>query len=185
MKITLAEGHVYRDETGAEWPGVTGTLKSAGLIDARWFDEYSRTRGEYVHLACAMDDRGELDEASLDPVIRPYVEAWRAFRRESGCVMVAVEELVYNPILRYAGTLDWRGRLNGRHAIIDRKTGPCQPWTGLQLAAYAAPFNEPHDRYGIQLKDDGRYKLTKYDDINDLAVFRSALILRNWKVNNP
>ena len=60
---------------GRELPGVTTALKDVGLIDDRWFDEWSATKGKFVHQACAMVDDGTQEEDALDPAIKGYVEA--------------------------------------------------------------------------------------------------------------
>jgi hypothetical protein len=183
--ITLCEGHVYRDEDGVEYPGVTSILKSAGIIDEAWFNEYSRLRGEYAHLACAMYDRGTLDESSLDEAIAPYVAAWRRFRAESGYVPTATEQVVANKTHRFAGTLDSAGTLNDRLAIIDRKTGACPKWGGLQLAGYALALpGALRLRRVCELHNDGTYRLVPFDDPNDTFAFLAALNIHNWKANH-
>jgi hypothetical protein len=39
------EGHLY----GGGLESVTGILKDEGFIDTRFYDDFSRQRGEYVH----------------------------------------------------------------------------------------------------------------------------------------
>lgn len=181
--ITLDENHVYHDESGPV-PGVTGILKEAGLIDDRWFDEYSRERGTLVHRATAMWDAGTLDVEALDPVLAPYVRAWSQFKMDSGFTSDLIEHIVYNPIHRYAGTLDRRGYLDSQATIVDIKTGVAQPWAALQTAAYAGTFDIPHKRATVELCPDCTYKLTMHTDRNDIRVFLSALAVTNWKANN-
>jgi len=45
----------------------------------------------------------------------------------------------------------------------------------------APPFK--YDRAVLQLRRDGSYKFTAYSDRADLDVFRAALAVTAWKVN--
>ena len=181
--LTLDKDHVYRDGNGAIIPGVTSILKAAGLIDATWFNDYARDRGTLVHEACALYDRDDLDEQSLDPELEPYVRAWIKFRADSGFAPELVEHIVSNPLRGYAGKLDVTGVMNGHKYVIDRKSGAVQAWAGIQLAAYEACLPCPHKRAAIELDSDGKYRLIEYTDRNDFNVFLSALALTNWKHN--
>ena len=103
---------------------------------SRWWTAEDALRGRYVATATALCDQGRLDEAELDPVLTPYLKAWKAFLRDSKAEVLAVEEVVGDGHWGYAGTLDRRVRLNGVDCIIDIKTGDHQAWHALQLAAY-------------------------------------------------
>ena len=183
--ITLDSNHVYHDESGAEVPGVTSILRAAGLIDSRFFNEYSCNRGSLVHQACAMYDRDDLDINALDLVLAPYVSGWIKFRKESGFIPTLIESIVFNGQYFYAGTLDRTGTMNGQAWILDIKSGAAQPWTAAQLAAYSACLGSNGRKRGaVELRDDGTYKLTEYKDRNDWQIFLSALAIVNWKRNN-
>lgn len=155
----ITEGHIYTDATidgvGVRFESVTTILKEEGLIDARWFDDWSRDRGSMVHLATAYDDRGELDEESLDPVIAPYLEAWRKFRKESGFGPEKIEVPMQSTAYRYAGTPDRIGELPGRIS-----------------------------RAAVELHDDGGYRLIPFKDRQDVNIWLSVLAVHNWKKNN-
>ena len=182
--ITLdKETHTYRNEKGVILPSVTQILKAEGFIDDAWFTEYARTRGEMVHLATKMYDDGTLDESALDPVIVPYLEGYKRFLKESGFEVHFAEETVYSPSCQFAGTLDRRGLLNGRKTLIDIKTGTVLPWVALQTTAYDSCLLDRHDRFGLQLTDDGKHKLIPFKDRYDVEVFLSAFACFNWKKN--
>ena len=152
----IREGHLYQAEDGTPLESVTAILKAEGFIDTRFFDDFSRDRGSMVHLATAYDDDGELDEESLDPVIIPYVEAWRRFKRESGFVVSASEVPMMSNLYKYAGTPDVMGSF---------------PRGAMKRAA-------------VELHDDGTYKLIPYTDRQDVAIWLSVLAVHNWKQNN-
>ena len=136
---------------------VTGILKDEGFIDTRFFDDYSRDRGSLVHLATHYDDEGELDDDSLDPVIVPYVEAWRKFKRESGFVVEESEIPMYSATYRYAGIFDTRGVFPGKPIL---------------------------KRAAVELHNDGTYRMIPYKDRQDIQIWLSALACHTWKKNN-
>ncbi len=144
------EGHKY----GNGLEPVTTILKAEGIIDTRFYDDWSRDRGSMVHLATAYDDRNELDEENLDPVIRPYLEAWRKFRKESGFVPEKIEVPGMSTVYCYAGTPDRIGELPGK----------------IKRAA-------------VELHDDGTYKLVPFTDRQDMNIWLSVLAVHNWKRN--
>ena len=184
MKLTLSDAHVYTDETGKVWPNVTSILKDAGIVDTRFFDTYSRDRGKAVHLATALYDRGDLDEDSVDPIVRPYLDAWIRFRAESGFVPEMIERIVWNENFLYAGTLDRTGTITGRQVLLDIKSGAAQPYTALQTVAYAECLDGNYQRYAIELHDNGKYKPVAYNDRQDRQVWYAYLMTRNWEFNN-
>jgi hypothetical protein len=149
------DGHVYTLD-GARLPSVTGILQDEGFIDNRFFDNYSRDRGTYVHLATHLDDSGDLDEATVDPFIMPYLEAWRRFKKESGFVVEQSEISLASRAYSYAGTIDRIGRF---------------PAGGIARAA-------------VELHNDGTYKLYPFTDRNDKHIWLSAVAVHRWKQNN-
>lgn len=146
------EGHLY----GGGLESVTQILTAEGFIDTRFFDEYSRTRGSYVHKARHLDDIGELDESTIDPEIAPYLEAWRRFKLESGFVVEQSEVPMMSSTYKYAGTPDVIGHF---------------PTGTLKRAA-------------VELHDDGTYKLYPFTDRQDGSLWLSVLAVHNWRKNH-
>lgn len=181
--------HVYKVD-GRQVPNVTSVLDAAGLNEFGFVGPevltFARSRGQAVHAATALDDLGELDEASVDPHAAPYLTAWRRFRRETGFVPTAIEQRVYHVGHRYAGTLDREGVFPQfkSDALLDIKTGAPSATTGPQTAAYLAARGGRRARYAVYLQPDGRYHLHLHKDPNDLAVFLAALTIFNWRNNH-
>jgi len=177
--------HIYRID-GVAVPSVTQILAAEGFINGDWFTEYARDRGSYVHQAIHLYEHDDLDEDGLDPVIRPYLDAWKAFRSDSGFVVSSSEKEMYSEQYRFAGTADIFGTFGDcSPSIIDFKTGAVAPWVGLQLAAYEIlEGTRGRKRFALQLKDDGSYKLTEFKDRTDRGIFLAALSIHNWKRNN-
>jgi hypothetical protein len=173
--------HVYRLD-GRVIPSVTGILRDEQFIDATWFTEYSRDRGTKVHQAIEFYDVGDLDEETLDPVLRPYLAAWQRFKEEAHVTIEASEVRLASEVYGFAGTIDKVAAIGNVKAILDIKSGQVQPWTGLQLAAYHILLNEPaRKRYAVQLNNDGSYRLHEFKDRSDRAVFLAALTVHQWK----
>jgi hypothetical protein len=166
----------------SELPSVTQILGDLNFIDSSYFTEESRRRGEYVHSATEFDDRGSLDDASVDSTILSYLSAWRRFKRENSVKIYEIEKIVGSPIYRYAGTLDRIVELNGFKAILDIKSGAVGKATGLQTAGYEIGYNSDQSlkRFAVQLKNDGSYKLHPFTDRDDRKIFLSAVSVWHW-----
>ncbi len=176
---------VEKDHTywlnGNRVPNVTTILGNVGLVDDEWFTEESCERGNYIHAASIFVDDDDLDWKIVPDDYFNYLLAYKKFLKEVKPEWEASEEIVFNATYNYVGTLDRRGPVFGRKAIVDLKSGGKLPWHRLQVAAYAACFDEPHDRYSLYLRRNGSYKLEQYKDRNDIKIFRGSLALSNWK----
>ncbi len=162
-------------------PSVTQILRAAGLIDDQWFTDESCIRGSYVAKATHYYDQGDLAVETVDPIIKPYLDAWIRFREESKIEVLASEERVYHSIYRYAGTLDRRARWRGKEMIIDIKTGAESDWHELQTAGYAMTFNRSIATGAVYLKNDGAYRFVQHDLVRPRDVFLAAIIISNWR----
>jgi len=167
---------------------VTQVLRAAGLVEATWWTEASRTRGTAVHQAtAALDREGRLMD--LPPNLEPYIAAYAAFRAAARPVWHGVEEARGDLALGYAGTIDRWGTVNGEPVVVDLKTGTIPPWTSLQLVAYARldlglPRVARRRRLVVQLLPTGRYSVREYPLVNfgrDERVFLAALAVAQWK----
>lgn len=181
MELTFEpEKHEYKLD-GVSVPSVTQILVKSGIVDTIWYTENGCARGDAVHKAIHYHDQDDLEWDSLDEIVKPYVEAWIKFRTDVHFEIIKSEESVYDPIYRYAGTYDKIGFLGPKNIILDIKTGAPHQANALQLAAYAATFTNPLERYALHLKPDGTYKLIHYTDRSDIKTFLAALAVVNWK----
>jgi len=171
--------------------GVSDAIQTAGLKDfsriAPDVLEHARQRGTAVHTACHFLDEGDLDWATVSTEIEPYVRAWERFKKETGVELLEIEKPRHHTMLGFAGTPDRVVKLGGGPAIIDLKSYKPDAVTGVQLAAYSylvygsqTAFAAPK-RWGLWLKDDGKYQLTEYIDRGDEAVFLSCLTIAKFK----
>jgi hypothetical protein len=169
-----------------ELPRVTEILKSAGLIDVTWLTDEGRERGSFVHLACQYLDEGTLDEETVDPAIRGYLEAYKAWRQQwpiPGWTWIECGH--QDPMGLYRGTQD-RILAQRPRLVLDIKTGCPVPATALQMAAYVNMLPDPYSyqRLALHLKPDGTFVVKEYPRENyaaDLRVFMAAVQLYYWK----
>ncbi len=188
MPTTAKQPDVHFDEAthtytvaGQVVPSVTQVLKSAGVVDDRWFNDDARTRGTTVAIAIELHSKGEL--RSIPDGYRCYVDAWEKFLAETGFVPFEVEKVVYNGPLGYAGKLDAEGHIPGaaRRLIIDVKTGCDVPHYPLQTAGYNLAEDGLHERWCVFLQPNGTYAIRQHTDPRDHDVFLAALKLVHWK----
>lgn len=182
--------HTYR-AGGVVVPSVTQVLGAFfPLPSAIPADVLERKRqiGTDAHLATELWDQDDLDEDSITPEIRPYLDAWISFREREKFVPTEIEKLVYHPALGYAGRLDRNGLLAGEEFKLDIKTSSAiSPVTGPQTAAYqeaersGLDVSVPMRRGAVQLLPDGTYRFKEFTERTDFAVFTSCLSLLNFK----
>ena len=150
--------------------------------------------GTNVHLACHLWNLGQLDPASLDGPLVPYLTGWQRFVAATGFRLSLSEPKVYHSKLRYAGGPDCVGVLpakgRDRLALIDWKSGVVPITVGPQTAAYAAALEDQFDlkvqrRVCVQLTaEEPFYRVIPLDDPSDLSLFVSALNVHNFKVKH-
>lgn len=163
---------------GNEIPSVTTIIKRSGLVDERFFNEEGRIRGTAAHEAIHLSVHNILDENNLHEIILPYFIQWKRFMAESKFLPEKkfCEGCYYNSVYRYAGKIDLFGKLNGRWALIEVKTGD-DTTAHLQTAAYAAfePLSlyTPR-RYCLKLTPK-KYELKQHASNQDFVSFLSLL----------
>lgn len=177
-----AVGHRY-SVGGVEIPSVTRVISDVLMGEKQWADEAAMWRGSVVHSCCELDDRGTLDEGSIDPAAAGYLAAWRKFKAEMRAEFVEIEEAHVSEKHRYAGRPDRVAMLDGQRMVLDIKSGGVSVGTAMQLAAYCE-LTKCLARAAVRLESTGRYTLTLYhmtDLRRDHAIFLNALAVWNWR----
>lgn len=177
----------YLDEQ--EVPSVTRVLEPMQELDGIPKDilEQARIRGQHVHAACHMLVAKTLEWRTLDPTLMPYVSACDKFLKENEIKVLVAEKQMADPGLKFAGTLDVLGIFRRNPCIFDWKSTATMPRTaGPQTAAYDYLYRRsmggrPMRRFGVQLLDDGTYKLFPFEDPRDWSWFASALNIWHWR----
>jgi len=180
-----AESHRYTYR-GLPLVSVTQALRLAGMsTDPRWFPPGAAERGTAIHLATQYHDEGTLDESTLDPLIVPYLEAWRKFKSEMSVKIVSIERRaarIGHP--SFAGTIDRVGKIGSRTWILDIKSGVETDADPLQLAGYS--ILAPNCKLAnVYLSDSGTYRFVKRESkVDDQHDFIAAVRIAEWKIRN-
>lgn len=129
--------------------------------------DYYFKRGTEIHRLAQMVEEGTADGFEFDPEVEKFRAGHAAFLRDTGFKALpgGIEMRVKNDELRYAGTLDRIGTMQGRVCIIDYKSNSLPKGGGLQTAFYllalpAWKFEEV-DRYCVALKRGGKYQMSE------------------------
>jgi len=174
-----AASHGYYDEKGKWVPSVTQILSLCGLSDYSRVNpevlEAKRAIGNEVHDLCATIDKyGCIDMDWVSESAKPYVEAYQLFREQRRFVPDA--DKVEVPIIACVGgmafgcTPDAPGMLDGYAAILERKCvqAPLASWavqTAFQeFALHKTSFCGRTQRFALQLKKNGRYRIDSHED---------------------
>lgn len=187
-----AQDHTYKLD-GSPISGVTTILKEAGLSDFGMVNaevlERSRKFGNAVHLACHLYNINDLDESTLDPALRPCLDAWVKFLKDFHITVIDSEKPIASKRFRIGGMPDIIG-VNEVKNLVEIKTGDILPVAAIQTAAYEEIYGEDKPRQEkikrrmvVQLCQDGMYKLApeKFFSKSDFSVFLAALTIANTK----
>lgn len=171
-------------------PGITSVLRLTGFTNDEWFTQESRDRGTAVHRACWFLAEGDLDWGTVDPMIRPRVEAFGRFLDEHKPVLLAAETPLHSPTYNFAGTPDFifEAPTLGGTAIIEVKTGKSGLPAKLQTAAQKVLIEERMGlngalRFGFELTAEGRYKFVPHRDLIDKPMFLNAVAMIHRRIN--
>lgn len=186
--------HVYR-LGGDIIPSVTQILSAEGLFDYIGVPEESmeaaRIFGSAVHMACELWDRGTLDISTLSAPLVPYLDAWKKFISDFKPVINQewIEKYICSYQHRFGTIPDRVWSINNKLTDIEIKSvTTMQKATGIQLAgqciAIAENLGKVRQRWAVQLKDNGTYKLYTYDNSADETIFVSCLNVFRWKREN-
>lgn len=172
--------HTYTLD-GVRIPSVTQIL-SFGQ-DLSRIPEWTSLRGTAFHLCTEWDDDGTLDESSVDPMVRPHLDAYRAWKRATRPLFLDTEIRVWGDIdgLRFAGTIDrvYAGPRN-KPALLDLKSGQPRKDHGAQLAAYAVAYEQQMqdaivETKGVYCTKEGMFAERPYNGREYLEMFTTKL----------
>jgi hypothetical protein len=186
------EHKYYIDDT--EVPGPTKIFNDLELTNLRCVErnllKRSQVFGTAVHLACELYDKQLLDMASLDPNLKPYLNAWQLFCQDFEPKILYNEQSVFSLECMFGGTLDKIIEIGNKIILIDLKTCTqiSKLTTPLQTMCYKIAAEEflgikIDERWVTQLKPD-IYKLYCYNksqDEKDKKNWLSCLNVYNLK----
>lgn len=146
-----------------------------------WQLEAAADRGTKVHAATeALDKTGQ---AEIQDEYLPYLQAYAQFRQEHDVQWELIEYADYHPELRYAGTIDRYGLVDGIRTLLDIKTTYTvyKPLCGASLNLYRLILEAREKQVErlmiLHLKKDGTYRPV-WIDIDD-SVPMALITLHN------
>ena len=95
MEIKLSKDHIYTVDSKV-FPGVTTIISD--VYGKYPYPEGAAERGHHVHLATQLYDEDDLDESSLDEVVKGYLEGYKLFVTEMDFNPKQIELKVYTGI---------------------------------------------------------------------------------------
>jgi hypothetical protein len=217
VNAPLTPGLVFEEAThrhilnGVELPSITRVMRMVGM-DSFPRGEFisaeamalAAERGKAVHAATALDDMGDLDPDTIDPVVVGYLEGWRRFRADTKFEPDHrfIETPLASGLMGYAGIPDrpgyfpnpaplerpdkWVSTISANVEI--KAVTELHDRVGIQLAAQDKLLAE-HGFYSIkrvavQLRPDGTYRMREYLGPLDREMFFSALRIVTWRLNH-
>lgn len=172
-----APTHTYHID-GRKAPSVTQIMADVFGVPfkaGQWYLD----RGQAVHACAAMVGRGE--DFDNDPRIDGQVEAARRFYREIQPEIIEIEQVHASEQYRYAGTPDLVGIIGKPGKMIVDFKASFNKLVPIQLAGYGLLTNV-NKGAGVQLKEDGTYKMTEVYDLRRWkARFLAALTVFNTR----
>lgn len=202
--LTCDSSHRYHLD-GREIPGCTRVIDTAGISDYSVIREDILERaseiGKLTHTACEYFDDGGVDWNSIPEAVKPRVEAWAKFTSTEAFTPGRIEHQIAASVhgMAYGMRVDRAGLMRGKPAIVEIKTtAQIMPQHGIQLAGYGLGLKhegETEDigplarflkweRYVVQLRADGTFRLQRFKDLQDANIFTSALAITWWKMSH-
>lgn len=182
MNVTFDDKtHTYTID-GIEVPSVTQVISAVlGKQFSGEDAEYNMSRGRAVHEAARIFAEG--DDVEVAPEICGFVEALRKFWKELSPQPLAIERVVANPQLMYAGTLDLCAIVGGKRVVVDYKTGGMDEQRAmLQLGGYGLAYPAAKHGCAVNLRGDGEYRMTKIEPLEkykrEFAAMRTVYAVR-------
>ena len=184
------KGHIYM-VGGERLPSVSDLVRFMSrevYKDAQpWRLEAAAAKGTAVHQATELLDA--TGTAEIDGDYQGYLRAYAAFLNEHEVSWELTEYADYHPELKYAGTIDRYGTVDGQRLLVDIKstaTTYIQLWT-----ASVNLYRMMLERRGweidglaiLHLKKDGKYKLITLE--KDDAVPNALLLLHDKLKKKP
>jgi hypothetical protein len=154
-----------------------------------WQLEAAADRGTKVHAATEVLDK--TGQAEIEDEYLPYLQAYAKFRQEHDVHWELIEYADYHPELRYAGTIDRYGLVDGIKTLMDIKTtytvyrSLCGASLNLYRLILEARDKQVERLLILHLKKDGTYR-TVWIDIDDsvpmaLVTLHKSLKQKKWR----
>ena len=174
---------------GKTVPGVTQVIADVVGSGFEFASDWHKQRGTALHACAPFVARGE--DFNYDPRLEGRIKALRKFFAEVKPEIRGMEEPLYSSAYQFAGRPDFIAKIGRNWCIGDWKSSFDLVRLGLQLGGYnilylkgrCHPLDGVITKYGIgiQLKDNGKYKMTEPIDLR-IARNEFLALLTTYKI---
>jgi len=178
------EKHVYYIDD-KKVPGVNEILKKVGITrEYAGVDSFYRERGIAAHKAIEYLTNGELDEHSLDPILKPYVDGFKGWWSDELQSAPRISEpRLYSKKYGFCGTID----LIVGEQIIDYKCSKDpDPASEIQGLFYQQLV---YENYGqlfnfsiLQFPGDGTHKVIPSTINGRFDILEAVIKIYEWRI---
>jgi len=189
--IYTEEPHGYIVDGDSDYASLSTTMKDLGLYGYGSVPDHIMQKaadlGHAVHKATHLIDIDEL--GSCDPLIQPYLNAYKSFKDEMKPEFIASELSVANKSIKIATTLDRVAIINGKISDVEIKTTSAlmKKSIRIQTAGHQFIYNanrkikdQIKKRYVLWLKSNGKYELIPLTNTLDSSLFLSFANVYNF-----
>ncbi len=184
--LTFDEKNHFYFWNGARVPSTTQVC--AILAPRIWpIDNYYLQKGKIIHTITQFEDEGVLDDSSVDPILKGYLNGYRRFKVDTGFIPTHTEYQFYSKKYKYCGRVDKYGPLGGYMSVVDVKSGAPHEADQYQAPAYLFGLKDngfPCWRaWDLYLRNNGTYRLEEVK--SPTTLFMKFLEgLKKWKEAN-
>lgn len=168
--------------------GATDVLRLSGISEGQaWGSEYDLWCGQARHKAVELWVKGTLDLDTLHEDIRPSLEAFLKFQKETGFRPTHSEYKVWNPVYQVATRIDLLGEFpDGTEVIVELKSGTLAKQTAIQTALQDILMGaqKRRKRFGLSIPKTGKPNVVEYNSRDDYSIAISAMNIANWRIKN-
>lgn len=144
---------------GISYASVTEILDEMGFVNKEWLTTNGAINGSRRHLIFSLDNLDDLVENSVDPADKPFLDASRQGKSDTGIKILDVEQRRYNHVYRFCGKPDMIVMFREHLEVWDFKTGQKMPHYKYQIGGYLSLYDDCFYGRCVYLQANGRYKL--------------------------
>lgn len=166
---------------------ITGASKDYSAVDPFYAE-----RGNAIHLGIKLLNDGVLDESSLDPEIKPYIDDYKKVLADNPDLEIVASEIAcYSVLHDFCTTIDLIVKYKGQLELWDVKSGKSiDPSVEIQTGGCQIAWeenNRPHlikGRRYLKICGDGDPKIGPDHSHVPTYLFLDVLAFCRWKLSH-
>lgn len=186
--IYIPDPHSYT-HGGQPIDGLTKILEAEGFKRG---DILYSGKGSNIHLLCQLHDEGDLDDSSVSPKYRGYLDAWLEYSLQYKVKHRMIEKPVHSHPHSFATTPDRVGEDRDFPDVITEIKTFEDGWFGIQTAAQSLSLYDENPlvpwhayrRRAVILKPNGKFKIDPHNEMKHHQVAQAMFLNYHWKGNH-